>query len=765
MLISAPYGNDASSVATLLGQHGYHTAICPALEDVAEAIDGEAGVILVTEEALRADLGPLHRALEAQPAWSDIPFVLLTGRQAGRAMGHETLRRRLPDSALNVVLLERPLSAESLTSAIASAMRARQKQFEIRDQLSELAKERTQLSTLLDALPVGIAFINSDGATRLANPEFLRFLPTGITPSRLADGEMRWEGYEEDGSRIRRDRFVTPRALSGESIQGIEFLHHPAGGDSVWTRVSGIPLRDGSGHVTGAISVIVDIDDQKRGQAALADAAQKLEALVAERTAELTDALARLEAEAEERARAEEALRQSHKMEAVGQLTGGIAHDFNNMLTGVTGAIDVLRRRIATGRLDDLERFMDAASNSAQRAAGLTSRLLAFSRRQSLDSRATDINMLIASLEDLLRRTMSERIVVSTSLADNLPAAIVDMNQLESAVLNLAINARDAMPDGGTVHVETGFAHLDHGACASQPDLEPGDYVTVTVSDTGIGMDAATLGKVFEPFFTTKPIGQGTGLGLSMVYGFVNQSKGCVTIESKEGEGTAVSIFLPVAGSAATSEEAAPAAVHYGDGETVLLVEDDASVRMLVSDVLGELGYKAVEAAEPYAAIRLLESGARFDLMITDVGLPSMNGRQLADIARQHLPNLPVLFITAYAQNAETRTDFFGCQYANDRKTVSDAGAGGQDRRDAQVRLGKCANAHQLSAFRALFPEAVSALTARSSQLAARLQCVSSRLFSRSSALAGTCRSRTSITFEPELLDLGQSGRACVEVG
>ena len=660
MLISAPYGNDASSVGSLLEQHGYHTAICPALEDIAEAIDTEAGVILLTEEALRADLGPLHRVLEAQPAWSDIPFVLLTGRQIGRESGHENLRRRLPDSALNVVLLERPLSAESLTSAIASAMRARQKQFEIRDQLTELANERTQLSTLLDALPVGIAFINTAGATRLANPEFRRFLPTAETPSRLPDGEMRWEGYEEDGSRILRDRFVAPRALSGESIYGIEFLHHPAGGDSVWTRVSGIPLRDGAGRVTGAISVIVDIDDQKRGQAALADAAQKLEALVAERTAELTDALARLEAEAEERARAEEALRQSHKMEAVGQLTGGIAHDFNNMLTGVTGAIDVLRRRIATGRLDDLERFMDAASNSAQRAAGLTARLLAFSRRQSLDSRATDINALIASLEELLCRTMSEQIVVTTSLADDLPAAVVDMNQLESAVLNLAINARDAMPDGGTLHVETGFAQLDDGACTSQPDLAPGDYVTVTVSDTGTGMDAATLGKVFEPFFTTKPIGQGTGLGLSMVYGFVSQSRGCVKIESKEGEGTAVSIFLPVAGSAADSEELVPAAVHHGDGETVLLVEDDASVRMLVSDVLGELGYKAVEAAEPYAAIRLLESGARFDLMITDVGLPGMNGRQLADIARQHLPDLPILFITAYAQNAETRADFLG---------------------------------------------------------------------------------------------------------
>ena len=660
VLISAPYGNDATSVASLLNQHGYHTAICPALEDIADAIDADAGVILVTEEALRADLGPLHRALEAQPAWSDIPFVLLTGRQGGRAMGQETLRRRLPDSALNVVLLERPLSAESLTSAIASAMRARQKQFEIRDQLSDLTSERTQLSTLLDALPVGIAFINPDGATRLANPEYLRFLPTGVTPSRLADGEMRWEGYNPDGTRIGRDRFVTPRALSGETIQGIEFLHHPAGGDSIWTRVSGIPLRDGAGRVTGAISVIVDIDDQKRGQAALAEAAQKLEVLVAERTAELTDALARLEAEAEERVRAEEALRQSQKMEAVGQLTGGIAHDFNNMLTGITGAIDVLRRRIATGRLDDLERFMDAASNSAQRAAGLTARLLAFSRRQSLDSTPTDINTLVLSLEDLIRSTMREQITVSTILADDLPAAVVDRNQLENAVLNLAINARDAMPEGGTLLVETGFAQLADGDCASQPDIAPGDYITVTVSDTGIGMDAATLGKVFEPFFTTKPIGQGTGLGLSMVYGFVNQSKGCVKIHSEEGKGTAVSIFLPVAGSAAEPEIDAPAAVHHGDGETVLLVEDDASVRLLVCDVLGELGYKAVEAAEPYAAIRLLESGARFDLMITDVGLPSMNGRQLADIARQHLPDLPILFITAYAQNAETRADFLG---------------------------------------------------------------------------------------------------------
>lgn len=660
MLISAPYANDAASVGGLLKDHGYLISLCPTLDDIAQAIDRETGVILVTEEALRADLGSLHRALEAQPAWSDIPFVLLSGRQMGRSSNKEVVRRRLPDSAINVILLERPLSAESLTSAIASAMRARQKQFEIRDQLAELASERARLTTLLDALPVGVAFINPDGTTRLSNPEFRRFLPGGEIPSRLKDGEARWEGYERDGSRIGRDRFVTPRALAGEAIAGIEFLHHPPTGDGIWTRVSGIPLRDAAGRVAGAISVIVDIDDQKRGQAALADAAQKLEELVAERTAELTDALAQLEAAAQERAHTEEALRQAQKMEAVGQLTGGIAHDFNNMLTGITGAIDVLRRRISTGRLDDLDRFMDAASSSAHRAAALTARLLAFSRRQSLDSRATDVNALITSLEELLHRTMSERIEVSIKLAADIPAAVVDMNQLESAVLNLAINARDAMPDGGTLLVETSVAHLGESDCADQPDFMPGDYVVVTVSDTGVGMDAATLDKVFEPFFTTKPIGQGTGLGLSMVYGFVKQSNGCVRIQSEVDMGTAVSICLPVADRAAAPDVVTPAAVHHGDGETVLLVEDDASVRLLVSDVLGELGYKAVEAAEPYAAIRLLESGARFDLMITDVGLPSMNGRQLADIARLHLPDLPILFITGYAQNAATRADFLG---------------------------------------------------------------------------------------------------------
>ena len=659
VLVSAPYGSDAESVARLLQNEGHAVQICPTLDDVAKAIDEQTGVALVTEEALLANLEPLRLALDAQPAWSDVPFVLLAGRQAGRFASSESVRRRLPDNALSVILLERPISGESLVSAVASGIRARQKQLLIRDQFAAIDAERSRLNTLLENLPVGVAFVNADGSTLLSNPAFRRFLPSGEIPARLPNAEEMWEGYEEDGSRITRDRFVTMRALRGEHVPGLEFLHHPEQGPSVWTRVSGVPLRNpGSSRVTGSISVIVDIDEQKRSQEALAQAAQKLEQEVDARTRELREALARLEAEAEERARAEEALRQAQKMEAVGQLTGGIAHDFNNMLTGIIGAIDILKRRIATGRLDDLDRFMDAASTSAQRAAGLTARLLAFSRRQSLDSRPTDVGKLIHSLEDLLRRTMSESIEVEILSSSSLSPALVDANQLESAIINLAINARDAMPDGGRLTLSCEEVELDEECFARNPGISPGRYIMVGVSDTGVGIDGDTLDKVFDPFFTTKPIGQGTGLGLSMVYGFAKQSNGLVRIDSQVGEGTRVTIFLPIADLQPHEEPAESAAIHHGDGQSVLLVEDDESVRLLVRDVLEELGYKATEAADGQQAVRILESGRRFDLMISDVGLPGMNGRQLAEIAREHLPDLPVLFVTGYAEGAAVRGGF-----------------------------------------------------------------------------------------------------------
>jgi len=359
-------------------------------------------------------------------------------------------------------------------------------------------------------------------------------------------------------------------------------------------------------------------------------------------------------------AKTEDALRQSQKMEALGQLTGGIAHDFNNLLTGILGAMDIMKRRIAAGRLEDVQRFMDAASASAQRAAALTHRLLAFARRQPLDPRPVDVNQLIVGMEDLLRRSVGEQVTLELRLASGVWPAVTDANQLENALLNLVINGRDAMPDGGRLVIETASTQLDAKSVRAQDEVEPGDYTMICVTDSGTGMTPETLAKVFDPFFTTKPIGQGTGLGLSMVYGFAKQSRGHVRIDSQIEKGTTVRLYLP-RDDHTDSQRTAPAQhreMPHGDGETVLLVEDEPSVRLLLGEVLHELGYASIEAQDAETALPLLASNMRLDLMITDVGLPGLSGRQLADMAREHRPGLKVLFVTGYAEHAAKRADF-----------------------------------------------------------------------------------------------------------
>ncbi|PWE46813.1 ATP-binding protein [Pseudomonas prosekii] len=356
----------------------------------------------------------------------------------------------------------------------------------------------------------------------------------------------------------------------------------------------------------------------------------------------------------------EEALRQSQKMEAVGQLTGGIAHDFNNMLTGIIGSLELLRRRLARGRTEDLDGLIDLGVTSANRAAGLTHRLLAFSRRQSLDSKPVEMNALVTSMGELLQRSINETIQLDMQLNEKLWVAEADPNQLESALLNLVLNARDAMPDGGKLTVKTFNQHLDAAFTETHGNLQPGDYVVLSVTDTGCGMPQSTISRAFDPFFTTKPIGQGTGLGLSMIYGFSKQSRGHVTIESEVGKGTTVNLYLPrnindLVQDALVSIEQAPYAL---DGETVLIVEDDPAVRVLVSAVLSELGYAFVEAGDADSAVPILDSDQRIDLLISDVGLPGMNGRQLAEIGRQYRPDLKVLFITGYAEHAAVRGGF-----------------------------------------------------------------------------------------------------------
>jgi CheY-like chemotaxis protein len=346
-------------------------------------------------------------------------------------------------------------------------------------------------------------------------------------------------------------------------------------------------------------------------------------------------------------------------MEAVGQLTGGIAHDFNNLLTGITGALDLIRRRISAGRTDEIERFMDAAYASVQRGAALTHRLLAFARRQSLDIKPHDVNLLVAGLEDLLRRTIGDDIAFETVLKPNLWPAMTDANQLENALLNLAINARDAMPEGGRLTIETANTRLEESGERLTDHVDPGDYVRVAVTDTGHGMPADVIAKAFDPFFTTKPVGQGTGLGLSMIYGFVKQSGGHVRIDSEVARGTTVTIYLRRAQPVEEHGRLAPeAAALCGKGETVLVVEDDATVRLLVTEVLREFGYRYIEAPDADTALLLLQADQTIDLLVTDVSLPHMNGRQLAEVARQHRPHLKVLFITGYAAAAASRGDF-----------------------------------------------------------------------------------------------------------
>jgi PAS domain S-box-containing protein len=403
-------------------------------------------------------------------------------------------------------------------------------------------------------------------------------------------------------------------AASGQMQRREVRLELPVGGWR-WLDLSLRPLRDGAGAVVAIVLEAVDFTERRA---------------------------------------AEEALVQSQKMEAVGQLTGGIAHDFNNLLTGIIGSLELLHTRAAQGRTGELDRYIRAAHGAARRAASLTQRLLAFSRRQTLAPRPVDINRLVDGMEELLRRTTGPEVALEVAAEDGLWATLIDPGQLESALLNLVINARDAMPAGGRLAIRTGNLRLDARA-ARDWHLPAGACVALRVSDSGAGMAPEVVARAFDPFFTTKPIGMGTGLGLSMVYGFVRQSGGQVRIDSAPGEGTTVSLYLPRHDGAAEQGVAAPAepAPRAVGQESVLVVDDEATLRMLVTDVLQDLGYRPIAAADGSAGLDVLTSGAPVDLMVTDVGLPGgMNGRQLAAAARRLRPAMPVLFITGFAESA-----------------------------------------------------------------------------------------------------------------
>lgn len=651
LLIVAPFKGDALSLVRLFGDR-YPLHVQNDLLSLSLVLGENTGLVILTEECLSGDVASLAMALSNQPAWSEIPIILLAANNGRSGRDTELARRRLPSSAGHVVVLERPLSSTSLLSAVAAAWRSRERQFEMRESLDQLAKERNRLGILLDNIPVGVCFMDTEGASIISNPLYRKYVPGDVMPSRQPDGGARWVALDEQGRKLEPHMFPGARALRGDPATGVDFYRRLDGMQESWMRVSAVPLYDETRQIIGAASVIVDINEEKQAELSLRRFNEELEIQVRSRTQELSQAIERLKAESEERARAEDQLRQSLKMEAVGQLTGGIAHDFNNMLTGVISALDLIKIRMAKGRLDGVERFMDAALTSAQRAASLTHRLLAFSRRQSLDAKAASVNHLIGSLEDLLRGTVTEKIVLRLDLCADEPWVLVDKNQLENAILNLAINARDAMPDGGTLSIVT----------TVEPALEPNAkaMVRIQVRDTGCGIAPSLIEKVMEPFFTTKPIGQGTGLGLSMVYGFANQSNGDLLIESTPDVGTTISICLPENTKSEFEQSSHAEIAALGQGQCILLVEDDDSVRLINQEALEELGYRVYVARDGDEALRVFNDVANIDILLTDVGLPGMNGRQLAEVMQQLKPRLPVLFLTGYAEGAMARADFLG---------------------------------------------------------------------------------------------------------
>ncbi|PBP34779.1 response regulator [Pseudomonas syringae] len=636
-IILAPRGRDSQIAMRILDEAGYPATIACDVPELVRELGAGAGLAIIADEALRnTDMTPLLELLGRQPPWSDLPIVLLT-----HGPDHNP-SARMGNLLGNVTFLERPFHPVTLVSLVMTAVRGRRRQYEARARMEDLHESEGRLQNALKAGRLGSWVLEA---------EYLKLTCSDITKSHYGRDEQNTFGYDdwlaavyfEDQPRMQS---ALQRSLDTGVDLIIEYRNIWPDGSLNWVDVRARATRGKNGLVGSLAGVTSDITERKQAESQLRRLNETLEQQVEERTSQLRHK--------------EEILRQSQKMEAVGQLTGGIAHDFNNMLTGIIGSLELIRRRLARGRVEDLNGLIDLGVTSANRAAALTHRLLAFSRRQSLDSKPVEMNHLVNAMDELLQRSVNESIHLQLRLAHDLWTAEADPNQLESALLNLVLNARDAMPDGGTLVVETFNQQLDRSFTNAHENLLPGDYVVLSVSDNGCGMPETVISRAFDPFFTTKPIGQGTGLGLSMIYGFSKQSHGHVLIKSEVGVGTTVQLFLPrFQGLADEAEQSFQSnAVYAENGETVLIVEDDPAVRALVSEVLGELGYTFIEAGEAADAVPILESGRRIDLLISDVGLPGMNGRQLADIARQLRPELKVLFITGYAEHAAVRGGF-----------------------------------------------------------------------------------------------------------
>jgi len=647
-VILAPLGRDAAVAAALIKEAGYYANVCADLDALMHEIESGAGLAVIADEAIKtADLRGLVRWLNDQPSWSDFPIVLLTHQGGGPERNPDAAR--LGQVLGNVTFIERPFHPTTLVSVVGSAVRGRRRQYQTRAILVDLTESESLLQTALNAGHLG--------ALELHLPEFeLEASDTckaffGRKPDeRFSYQDLLAAIHPDD--RARRLEVVSRTIETGEDYS-IEYRNIWPDGSQHWVDVRARAVRRPDGSIKSLVGVSSDITARKTAEierenllaqlaaerTALAELTATLEQRVEQRTADLMKEVAARE-------RAQEQLRQAQKMETIGQLTGGVAHDFNNLLMAVMGNLDLLRKRIP----DDprLHRLIDGALQGAERGASLTQRLLAFARQQDLRAVPVDLRALIHGMVDLLERSLGPRVALRVDIPQGLPPARIDANQLELAILNLAINARDAMPDGGSIDIK-----VSQYQSSSDPALKSGSYLKLSVIDTGTGMTPEILKRAVEPFFSSKPLGKGTGLGLSMVHGLAVQLGGALQLTSTAGKGTTATLILPVATKAPKAESPVHTVQKVNRSAVILFVDDDPLIAMSTTEMLEDLGHQVIGASSGLHALDIIRSEQPIDLMMTDHVMPGMTGIELAAASREVRPSLPILLATGYAELPE----------------------------------------------------------------------------------------------------------------
>ena len=630
ILILAPRGRDAQVAGAIVAEAGLRWLSCASLETLVEGMAAGAGTALVTEESLlEGDLHALSAWLEAQPQWSDFPFILVTSRGG---IERNPAAGRLLTVLGNVTFLERPFHPTTLVSLAQAALRGRRRQYEARERLTALYESEQRFRAAIQAVQGVLWTTNAQGEMVGDQPGW-----SALTGQTLVDyvGNGWAAALHQDD--VHPTLGAWAAAVAEKRAYRCEQRVRVRNGDWRTFSVRAIPTVDREGVIHEWVGVHTDVTEQRATEHSLRELTATLEQRVREETAARQEALVKLH--------------EAQKLETIGQLTGGVAHDFNNLLMPITGALDLLQRRFADADAR-AGRLIDGALQSAERAKTLVQRLLGFARRQTLQTQAVDLERLLEGMHDLIRSSVGSTIELHTVCPSHLPQAVADPNQLELALLNLCVNARDAMPKGGTLTIAADVV----APGPEQSELPQREYVRVSVTDTGTGMDQQTLARAIEPFFSTKETGRGTGLGLSMVHGLAGQLGGHFAISSTPGKGTRVELWLPKASGATASirRETQPERLRTPTRAlNVLLVDDEQLVRDGTAAMLRELGHRVVEVGGAGEALEKLQDGLQIDVVVTDYKMPRMDGAELARRLRRVQPALPVLLITGYSGHAD----------------------------------------------------------------------------------------------------------------